>query len=52
MGGLGMAVLLGVVVVLLLGGFFLAWHRDRKRSDDVASEPGRLHPERRRGDPA
>ena len=37
-----MAILLGILVVVLLGGFFFAWKRDKNRSDDVADDAGRL----------
>ena len=31
-----------VLVVALLGGFFVAWKRDQSRSDAVADDPARL----------
>ena len=37
-----MVVLLAVLVVALLGGFFIAWTRDKKRSEVVADDPERL----------
>lgn len=38
----GMAVLLGIIVVLLVGGFFFAWKGDKNRSDEVSDETERL----------
>ena len=39
----GMAILIGILVVLLLVGFMAAWRRDAKRSEKVADNPERLH---------
>ncbi len=38
----GMAVLLGIIVVLLVGGFLFAWTGDKNRSDQVSDENERL----------
>lgn len=38
----GMAILIGILVVLLLVGFMAAWRRDAKRSEKVADNPERL----------
>lgn len=37
-----MVVLLTVLVVALLGGFFIAWKRDKSRSEAVADDTERL----------
>ena len=37
-----MVFLLAVLGVALLGGFFLAWRRDKSRSEAVADDTGRL----------
>ena len=44
----GMAVLLGIIVLLGLIGFMAAWRRDAKRSEKVADNPERVdtRPER------
>ena len=37
-----MVFLLAVLVVAMLGGFFVAWKRDQRRSDSVADDTDRL----------
>jgi preprotein translocase subunit YajC len=37
-----MVFLLGALVVLMLGGFFVAWRRDKSRSQEQAQDPERL----------
>jgi hypothetical protein len=39
---MGMAVLLGIIALLLVGGFLFAWKGDKNRSDDVSDETERL----------
>ena len=37
-----MVFLLGALVVLMVGGFFVAWRRDKDRSQEQAQDPERL----------
>jgi hypothetical protein len=37
-----MAVLIGILAVVLVGGFIAVWMRDKGRSNEVADDAGRL----------
>lgn len=38
----GMVIWIGIMAVLLIGGFLIFWLRDAKRSEKVADNPERL----------
>jgi len=42
MDGTGMAILLGVLAVILVGAFLAVWMRDKRRSHETAHDSGRL----------
>jgi hypothetical protein len=41
-GATGMAILIGILAVILVGAFLAVWMRDKGRSNEVADDSGRL----------